>query len=183
MSADVHVVRAAKTIRDMMHVRGYREQPDISKMAGDGPSMAFTERRNNRVVVKWLLPLKSRVGVKDTRLLVEEMNRANIKHVIMVVAKDLTSFACTELSNCSLRIEKWLISNLQVNPLTFFLTPEHRMLTLTEKKALKIVQSKLPRMMLSDAIARFYGAKKGNIFEIKRISPDGFQYTVYRIVV
>ena len=183
MSADEHVVRAAKTIKDMMNARGYREITDLSMIAGDGPQMAFTERRNNRVVVKWLLPSNSRIGVKDTRLLVEEMNKANIKHVIMVVAKDLTSFACNELSNCSLRIEKWLINNLQVNPLTFFLTPEHRMLTLLEKKALGIKHTKLPRMMLSDAIARFYGARKGNIFEIKRISPDGFQYTVYRIVV
>lgn len=185
MTTDFSVTRAASTIREMMNARGYRETTARPIITGNYPPMSFSDKKGKEcVAVKWLLPETGRVGVKDTRMLIEEMIKAGITHVIIVLSKDLTSFAANELSNCtSIKIEKWLLYNLQVNPTSFFLTPTQRLLTTQEKKSIGVKLAKLPKMLSNDAIARFYGAKKGAVFKIERQSPDGCKYNVYRIVI
>ena len=176
------IENAARTIREMMALRSFKEtnQPLVSP--GDGPPLTFQYKQTSVVAVKWMLP-DAKVGVKDIRQLCDEMRKNDIQHVLLVLTNDLTSFAANEISACAYRIERWLLSALQINPTHFFLTPQHRLLSASEKKKLKVSISKLPRMLMSDAIARFYGARRGAVFEITRKSPDGFSYVAYRCVV
>ena len=171
---------AARTIREMMAVRSLKEVHHRPLSASDGPPMTF-QSKHALVVVKWMLPT-TKVGVKDIRQLCEEMRKNDIQHVLLVLTNDLTSFAANEISTSSYRIERWLLSALQINPTHFFLTPQHRLLSAKEKKGLKVTVSKLPKMLASDSIARFYGARRGAVFEITRKSPDGFAYLAYRCV-
>tara|TARA_X000000950_G_scaffold181227_1_gene219760 strand:+ start:36218 stop:36772 length:555 start_codon:yes stop_codon:yes gene_type:complete len=179
------VDRAKGTLQSMMRDRGYRDSAQGGGVSpGDGPDLCFKARGRETVSVRWLLS-ESKAGVREIRQLLEDMRARSANHVLLVFVKPLTTFAANELSKSEKRIELWMVDRLQYNPTLYFLTPEHRLLNQAERKTFveKTAVATLPKILASDAIARWYGAKRGAIFEIRRQSPDGFCYVVYRVVV
>ena len=88
--------------------------------------------------------------------------------------------------------EKDFFPNIEIisknkNRKEFGTYPKHELITDEEKKELlKIYRAKeihLPKMLASDPIARYFGARKGQIFKITRGSESSGDYIYYRIVV
>merc|ERR1711924_33973 len=130
-----------------------------------------------------------RVGVKPIRLLAEKMDEKNIAKAILVVQQPLTGFARTAISEAQPRmfIEVFHENELVVNITKHDLVPKHEPLSYDQKKAIlerySVKEHQLPRIQLSDPVARYFGMRKGDLVKIIRPSETAGRYVTYRLCV
>merc|ERR1711948_163331 len=117
-----------------------------------------------------------RVGVKPIRVLAEKMDEKAIKEAILVVRQPLTPLAKTAIQEAmsKMRIEVFHENELIVNitrhelvPKTVPLTPEEREQLLNRYK---MKPSQLPRVQLTDPLARYFGMQRDEVMMIIRPS-------------
>ncbi|KAH9627007.1 hypothetical protein KSS87_020658 [Heliosperma pusillum] len=106
---------------------------------------------------------------------------------ILVIAGKLTPYAKKALlAEPKLTVEVFEEAELLVNITRHALVPEHKVLTDDEKKELlakyKLEESKLPRMLVTDPVARHFGLKRGKVMKIIRPSENAGKYVTYRLV-
>lgn len=129
----------------------------------------------------------SKVGVIQIRHFVKEMSAAGVSHAIIVGGDELTPPAKQAFdANKDLRFEYFLESELAIDKLSHELVPKHELLSDWEKEQLltrlRIKESQLPKMTSSDAIARYFGARRGQVFRITRPSESSGTTVYYRFV-
>jgi DNA-directed RNA polymerase I, II, and III subunit RPABC1 len=77
------------------------------------------------------------------------------------------------LSSDSLTIERFLYDQLIVNPTKHNLAPKYDLIPQADVKAFlegtKSVYSSFPRMSVSDPVAKWHGAKRGDVFRVTRL--------------
>jgi DNA-directed RNA polymerase I, II, and III subunit RPABC1 len=130
-----------------------------------------------------------RIGVKPIRELAEKMEEKQISRGIIVVQQPLTAFAKSAVAEASpkLEIEVFMESELIVNITQHELVPKHVPLKPEEKKLLldryRVRENQLPRILISDPVARYFGMKKGQVVKIIRPSETAGRYVTYRLCV
>ncbi|KAG8487496.1 hypothetical protein CXB51_016257 [Gossypium anomalum] len=109
------------------------------------------------------------VGVKTMKTYTNRMKSENVFRAILVVQQNLTPFARTCINEISSKfhLEVFQETELLVNVKEHSLVPEHQ----------------LPRIQVSDPIARYYGLKRGQVVKIIRPSETAGRYITYRYVV
>jgi DNA-directed RNA polymerase I, II, and III subunit RPABC1 len=82
--------------------------------------------------------------------------------------------------------EVFYYDELIINRVYHRLVPKHTLITDAEKRELlgtyDIKDTQLPRILITDFVSRYYGAKIGDIFRIQRPSPSTGVTIAYRIV-
>lgn len=90
-------------------------------------------------------------------------------------------------AEAKLRFEYFQFKELLVNITKHQLVPTHEIMPDDEKRKLldryKVKESQLPRMLVSDPVAKYYGLRRGQVCKIIRTSETSGTYVTYRIVV
>ncbi len=83
-------------------------------------------------------------------------------------------------------VEIFLQNNMVINITKHVLVPRHQLLTLDEEEEYlqkyNITKNKSPKILKTDPIARYYGAKVDQIFKIYRMSSSTGESFYYRVV-
>eukprot|EP00475_Leptophrys_vorax_P015856 TRINITY_DN2222_c0_g1_i1.p1 TRINITY_DN2222_c0_g1~~TRINITY_DN2222_c0_g1_i1.p1 ORF type:complete len:215 (-),score=56.73 TRINITY_DN2222_c0_g1_i1:96-713(-) len=171
-----------------MNLQGFRdrfgEHPDRR-----GLVMPFPRVSDPTDLIIIFFADEAKVGVKQLKAYFDQMESERIKRGILILQVKLTAMAkkfLNEMASTSV-LEEFLENELLVNITEHVLVPKHIVLSEDEKKQLlsryKLKESQLPRILITDPIARYYGMARGQVFKIIRPSETAGRYVTYRIVV
>ncbi|PQQ14956.1 DNA-directed RNA polymerase V subunit 5C [Prunus yedoensis var. nudiflora] len=126
-------------------------------------------------------------------------NKENIHRLILVLQSKMNSYARKELEKYPFKVETFHICDLLVNITKHALKPKLEILTAEEKNKLlrkynwktsswfkwfpPLVGSKLPQMLETDGIARYYGLEKGKVVKVTYRGGVIGSHKTYRCVV
>ena len=115
------------------------------------------------------------------------MQEAKVNSGIIIMSGKLSQQAKQKINeiNSQIQIEVLSIGELDVNITEHDLVPKHILLNKEEKKNLldryKIKPNQLPKILISDPVARYLGLKRGDVVKIVRVSETAGRYITYRI--
>ena len=195
--------RVRKTCLKMLNKRGYivdeeainQNTEEFRTKFGENPS-----RDNLSILVEKsddpsdqlfvFFPEDEKVGVKPIKVYCQRMKEENVLRAIIVVKVNLTPFAKAAVKEMSLRgyrVEYFRDSELLVDITEHKLVPEHIVLTTQQKQELldryRLKPSQLPRIQITDPVARYFGLKQNQVVKIIRPSETAGRYVTYRIAV
>ncbi|ADM11854.2 DNA-directed RNA polymerase I [Encephalitozoon intestinalis ATCC 50506] len=129
-----------------------------------------------------------KMGKKVFEGLLTQYEKDNIFHLILILPLAPSPTVMSMISlNPKFCIEIFLVEEMIFNKTKHSWVPPHRILSREEKEkvfnTLKLGPGDLPRILKSDAIARYYGARQGDVVEIVRKSKTAGESIYYRIVV
>ena len=137
---------------------------------------------NKRVLVFCLV----KMGIDVLRKLLDNDDLKGC-HLILIYIKDITSFSRKHLRACTkFTYELHSANFFKINPTAHELVPAHRKISDDEKQDLiRTIKSldRLPKILKTDPISRWYRFLPGDVVEITRPTPIGSYVTVYRYCV
>ncbi|EYU23925.1 hypothetical protein ABFS82_14G315400 [Erythranthe guttata] len=194
--------RVRKTVMQMLSDRGYLvDDSEIEMtrsqfvqkygegMTREGLVILKPSRTNPSDQIFVFFPDDPKVGVKPITISTKRMADEGVRRAILVVQQGLTPFAknCISEISSKFHVEYFLEAELLTNIKEHILVPQHQLLTPEEKKTLlqtyTVKDTQLPRILMNDPIARYYGLRRGQVVRIIRPSETAGQYITYRFVV
>ena len=167
------------------------EFKDLYKNDITNLEFVVTTNENNKISIFWTNIEK--LGIPQLKTYIDQMDNENVNHSILILKNSITTNGKKELeyfniSSPSKYIEYFEYQDLLINITKHILVPKHSILTDSEKKDLLTKYSikrdtQLPKLYVTDPIAKYYGCRKGNIVKVLRDSVANTSYLTYRIVV
>lgn len=133
-------------------------------------------------------PDSTGVGTKQVRAFNHIVDENNFHTGIFITQTPISPSAVRLLSGIPGRIcEHFQEQDLLVNITRHELVPKHVLLSPEEKARLleryRLKESQLPRMQVSDPVARYLGLRRGQVVKIIRKSETAGRYASYRWVI
>jgi DNA-directed RNA polymerase I, II, and III subunit RPABC1 len=181
-----YIVNSFGIILEMLQDRGI-DTGDITKkhiedvLATDSLK-PLVEVVINRIKVIYYTPPKFKAA--EVRKTLEETEPYD--HYILVVQENITQNNMKIINQLGLDIEVHLLNRLQFNITKHHLVPKHEVIK--DKKEIEDILTRyklktkyqLPIILRTDAVARYYGMKNGDIVKITRKSETAGEYVMYR---
>lgn len=182
-----------RTILEMLHDRGYFVPESEITMSFSEFNNSFVnpgqleqvyKGENKQVLV--FFSEEQKLSVKNVRPILDNAKHHNITNVIIAVQDGYSP----QVSDVIREFKEKNVEIFKENELLFNVTKhelvsKHRIMTEKEKKKflekIRVKEEQLPQIMSDDVVARYYGAKKGDLFEIIRKSESGEISYYYRI--
>ncbi|KAL4778557.1 RNA polymerase [Aspergillus varians] len=133
-------------------------------------------------------PDDSGIGTKQVRNFNHTVDEGNFHTGIFITKTPISPSAVRLLSGIPGRIcEHFQEQDLLVNITRHELVPKHVLLSPEEKSRLlqryRLKESQLPRIQISDPVARYLGLRRGQVVKIIRRSETAGRYASYRWVI
>jgi len=127
----------------------------------------------------------SNVGIKQLRTFAHHITQHNFYTGIFITTVPVTSSALKIIPTVLPHIiECFMEQDLLVNITLHELVPKHVLLSKEEKAKLleryRLKESQLPRIQVSDPVARYLGLRRGQVVKIIRMSETAGRYASYR---
>jgi DNA-directed RNA polymerase subunit H (RpoH/RPB5) len=176
------LLNISKILRDRKLIKNYTDFYDIVKKIGDNLEINLNYESNN-IAIKIIY--NNITTIKDSNDIENFLDKYSKYHKFFVISsvskkafKQFQEFPLTEV---------FQEIHLMINITEHVLQPSFRLLTKKEvEEYFKTFDNKkreMPRMLDSDPVARYFGAKIGDIFEINRPSITTGESISYRIVI
>jgi DNA-directed RNA polymerase I, II, and III subunit RPABC1 len=131
------------------------------------------------------------VGLKQLRDYMGHLHGGGYRAGIMVCSKPMTGMALRLLRGASTLtegpeggVEVFVEQDLLVNITKHELVPKHVLLSREEKdqllKRYRLKETQLPRIQVTDPVAKYYGLRRGQVVKIIRRSETAGRYASYR---
>lgn len=131
------------------------------------------------------------VGLKQLRDYMQHLVSGQFYSGIMICAKPMTGMALRLLRGASGiqegpkgGVEVFVEQDLLVNITKHELVPKHVLLSREEKdqllKRYRLKETQLPRIQVTDPVAKYYGLRRGQVVKIIRRSETAGRYASYR---
>uniref|UniRef100_A0A915BW16 DNA-directed RNA polymerases I, II, and III subunit RPABC1 n=2 Tax=Ascarididae TaxID=6250 RepID=A0A915BW16_PARUN len=134
-------------------------------------------------------PEDAKIGIKTIKAICQQMQEQAITRAIIVVQAGMTPSAKQAITDMAPKytLEQFLEAELMVNITEHELVPEHVVMNNEEKTELlaryKLKDTQLPRIQMTDPVARYFGLRRGQVVKIIRPSETAGRYITYRHVV
>jgi DNA-directed RNA polymerase I, II, and III subunit RPABC1 len=175
-----------QTISEMMSERKYslfstnRENIELVYCKDEKKNNETKEKEINKDSIIVFFPQEKKVNIDIVKEKIYKMKNNNIKKCIIVYKETITSSAKKTLELLNSDIELFIEDELKYNITKHYLVPKHILLPDNEKRKLKEkFGKKMPVLLKSDPVSRFYNYKKRDIIKIIRDN----DIVCYRVVV
>ena len=147
---------------------------------------------NNKEIMRLYIEyfMDPKINAKHFDDFFENMNKIEGKSSgIIVVLANLTPQANKKLIELNIKkpIQCFNINELMINVTEHADVPKHILIDEKEKKSLlekyRIKESQLPKILINDPVAKFYGLRKGDVVKIIRNSENAGKYVTYRVTI
>ena len=192
-NSKIELFRVNRTVVQMLEDRGYQvplryDKFDEFNDVNEADLEQTAVHKQNPKLTCAIFWCNEQLNVSQLKLIVDRMKNMNNKHSIVILQNDITDKAKSVISELSEKIEYFKRAELIINITRHVLMPQHFILNDNQKQDLLNFyllknESQLPKMLVSDPIAKYYGAHKGQIMMISRTSDQGIDYIGYRCIV
>jgi len=179
-SSSSHLCRekqAIKVILEILIDREYKIDYADNEFTNEQPFIIKAKKYNNITIV--FINEDDKLNIQGIKDKISIMNKENAKSCIIIYKATVTSSAKKSLETLEYEFELFALHELQLNITRHRLVPRHTRVLGSEKEELdKNYKGKLPVILHTDPIARYYSFKRGEYIRITR--KDGS--IIYRIV-
>ena len=188
-----------KTLKKMMEVRGYDKDYEkidyddwISKIRKEKIMKGIFRKKdvndpNKKLILYYQYFPDQKVNTDYIKQYLNLMKETKVNSGIIIISGKLSQQAKQKLQeiNQELQVEIFTVNELVVNITEHELVPKHILLSKEDKEILlkryKIKENQLPKILVTDPVARFLGLKRGDVVKIIRNSETAGRYITYRI--
>lgn len=197
-----NLYRVWRTLMQMMQDREYNVPDPLLVLSLNG----FKQRLGDSKTRESLLIQLEKVDDKDSKIMLyfpdepritvpiiatiaQKMHKEGIKRTLMVGKGNITPSAKQAIIEVQSHfiIEFFEEKELLVNITEHELVPKHIVMNDTERQALlkryRVKESQLPKIQVTDPVARYFGLSRGQVVKIIRTSETAGKYITYRLAV
>ncbi|WWD20614.1 hypothetical protein CI109_105090 [Kwoniella shandongensis] len=193
--------RVSRTVHEMVRDRGYLladyeinvpfdefKQKHGATGSVDRTNMSFDalHSENSEKIFVYFCSEKN-VSKASMKTFIGSMDKMGARRGMIIWSEKMSPAAKKTLTEMGSEysLEDFPESDLLVNITRHFLVPKHVIMKPDEKSALikryRLKETQLPRIMITDPVARYYGMKRGQVMKIERASETAGRYITYRI--
>ncbi|KCZ81911.1 hypothetical protein H312_00672 [Anncaliia algerae PRA339] len=182
-----------KTVLEILHERGYFVPESELEQTYSDFLNAFVSTnqleqiyKSNNKAIFVVFNEEQKLSVKAARMILENAKSYNINNVLIVVQEGHSHQVNDLIKDYKeIKVEIFKEKEVLFNVIKHELVPKHRIMSDEEKAHFleknRVMVEQLPQIMIDDIVARYYGAKRGDLFEIIRKGENGEVSYYYRI--
>ena len=195
---------AFKTTIEMMEDREYFVPQNLKNLTREDFNEKYTQFKNDNALIfifdhlhnqkkilVYFVNTPVQISVSDVTTFARIIRDKEVGNGVIISFKSLQTSAEKIIREINIddnyNIEYFNIDELIVNISKHVLVPKHVNCSEEEKKKVlsyyRAKESQLPKILQTDPMARYLGARKGNLIKIERKSQTAGQYIMYRLVI